>query len=220
MRLAVLARRALAADKELAALNLGVKVRDGVATVWGPVPSAALGLRAVRTVEGVRGIASVHSEMQVTGAGKAEELTVTLPPRQPTRTQSASPDRERGELPALVLPTRRSRDDGPGEGLPAMTPARAVPGPRPAVVLGPPAPARPPAEHTTSRAPSVRPAEGLVEAVERVRRAEARFGAVRVEVRGTTVVVHGGEAVGEDVMALAQALRRLRGVQRVLLQDE
>src|SRR3954470_14031744 len=35
--LTVRARQALRRDKELAPLNLGVKVREGVATLWGPV---------------------------------------------------------------------------------------------------------------------------------------------------------------------------------------
>ena len=42
LRLTVLARRALQGDPALGRLNLGVRVRDGVATVWGPVPSDAV----------------------------------------------------------------------------------------------------------------------------------------------------------------------------------
>jgi hypothetical protein len=40
-----------------------------------------------------------------------------------------------------------------------------------------------------------------------------------VELQDRTVVLHGGESPGEDVMALARALSRLSGVERVVLQD-
>src|SRR5947207_6099690 len=40
------ARRLLLEDPDLAPLNLGVRVRNRVATLWGPVPSADLALKA------------------------------------------------------------------------------------------------------------------------------------------------------------------------------
>src|SRR5919199_5069111 len=42
-RLELKALEALMQDEVLAPLNLGLTVRDHVATLWGPVPSAALG---------------------------------------------------------------------------------------------------------------------------------------------------------------------------------
>jgi hypothetical protein len=63
------------------------------------------------------------------------------------------------------------------------------------------------------------PATPLATSVERLRLADARFRGIRVELNGATVLVRGGEARGEDVMALARALSRLSGVERVVVKD-
>src|SRR5262249_12700700 len=59
MGLAVHVRGALMEDAELASYNVGVKVRDGVAVLWGPLPSAELQRRALKRAEEVRGVLSV-----------------------------------------------------------------------------------------------------------------------------------------------------------------
>lgn len=48
--LTVQARKQLLDDPELAQLNIGVKVSRRIATLWGPVPSAPLALRAEQRV--------------------------------------------------------------------------------------------------------------------------------------------------------------------------
>src|SRR4051794_23423697 len=60
VRLTSHARRALLEDCQLAPLNLGVKVKDGVATLWGPVPSEKVAEEALERVKGVEGIAGVR----------------------------------------------------------------------------------------------------------------------------------------------------------------
>jgi hypothetical protein len=68
--IAVQARRALFEDPTLAPLNLGVSVRQRIAMLWGPVPSAAIGLRAVDRVRRVLGVAEVRSELYIEASGE------------------------------------------------------------------------------------------------------------------------------------------------------
>jgi hypothetical protein len=224
-RATVRARQALAADPELGPLNLSVWVRRGTATLWGPVPSAEAGRRAARRVSQVEGVEYIRNEFYVSARARPrDELVLSLP--EPTRTEVASPDRETEALPRALLRALAEKaappDIGPGEGLPPMASTRpaakavqpvsresVAPAPPPRARLLPPVPLGP--------APAVEP---LAAAVERVRRGEARFVPVRATVSGSTVTLRPGEAAGEDVTALAQALRRLPGVTEVLIRSE
>lgn len=62
---ALRARQALHADARLADCNLGVSVRAGVATLWGPVPDAALARDAVARLNLIAGVRSVVDETYV-----------------------------------------------------------------------------------------------------------------------------------------------------------
>jgi hypothetical protein len=78
LQLTVHVRKALTADEVLAPLNIGVRVDKGVAILWGPAPSAAAALRAIRTARTVAGLDDVRSEMRI---APVQELAVTpLPP--------------------------------------------------------------------------------------------------------------------------------------------
>lgn len=61
----VRARRVLHDDPSLGKLNLGVEVEKGVATVWGPVPSVAVGHVAAAKLEGLKGIDQVRPNFYV-----------------------------------------------------------------------------------------------------------------------------------------------------------
>jgi hypothetical protein len=54
--------------------------------------------------------------------------------------------------------------------------------------------------------------------VERVRQSDPRFHGIQVEVRGPTLLLRGPGVPGENIMALAQALSVLPGVERVRVQ--
>lgn len=69
--LTILARRALLLDAELGPLNLGVRVRNRVATLWGPVPSAGLGFKAEQRLRGLVELLEVHNELMVAPASAA-----------------------------------------------------------------------------------------------------------------------------------------------------
>ncbi len=195
LRLTVLARRALQGDPALARLNLGVRVRDGVATVWGPVPSGAVARRIAATLKSIDGIDEVRSELQVRRPAERPLLAdIGIPPRMPTRT-AAKPDTASG----TIRPRPREA---------AVVATERKPQPRPAT----------PAAIRGAAPPT--PAVPLSIAVARVRRSEPRFGAILVELRGDVVVINRSGADPEDVTALAQALRRVRGVSEVMVASD
>jgi hypothetical protein len=50
-----------------------------------------------------------------------------------------------------------------------------------------------------------------------LRRSDKRYAPIQWEVRGRAVTLHGAAARSEDLMAFAQAVARLPGVERVIL---
>jgi hypothetical protein len=58
-------RRLLLLDPELAPLNLGVRVRNRVATLWGPVPTAELGFKAEARLRTLLELIEVRNELIV-----------------------------------------------------------------------------------------------------------------------------------------------------------
>src|SRR5437868_1164670 len=68
-RLTVRAREAMRKDELLRDLNLGVTVRNHVATLWGPVPSKLLSRRSAECVRRVPGIADVVNRLVVETPG-------------------------------------------------------------------------------------------------------------------------------------------------------
>ena len=198
LELTVQVRRALRNDASLRPLNVGVTVRDGVAMLWGPVPTVEDGRRAAKVAEGVQGIAAVRSELRLEKGHPDDLLAIPVPVDPPTRTDAASPDPVSGSLGTL---TRRN---------PARFPLTSQ-GPPPSVALMAPVAAPP---RTTPVAPS--PAE----AVESLRQSERRFRGIWAEVRGGTVALHPAAASREDVTAFCQLLARVPGVQRVVVKND
>jgi osmotically-inducible protein OsmY len=190
------AREALGKDQELAPLNLGVKVRKGVATLWGPVPSEALIRRATQALEKVRGVYEVRSEVYVVAP---QPGPVVLPlPEPPSRTESASPDRFASRL--NDLPGRTT--EAPGAHVTLRGPVAADdPPPKP--------------EAAPMRNPDKPPVESVEKAVERLRQSDLRFQSIKTEVSGSTVIVHGGTVRGEYVTKFALEVSKLPGVEKV-----
>ena len=65
LQLTIYARRALLGDKDLAPLNVFVRVEEGVATLSGPVPSREMAEHAVAVVKKVEGIREVRNDLSV-----------------------------------------------------------------------------------------------------------------------------------------------------------
>jgi BON domain len=201
LELTVHARRALRADASLGPLNLGVRVHDGVATLWGPVPTVEDVRRAVQVLEAVSGLAAVRSELRLEKGQPNDLLALPVPEDPPTRTDAASPDPLSGSLGTL---TRRN---------PANFPPSA--GPPPVAALLPPVTAAPAAPPRAAPAP-LAPAE----VVEALRLSERRFRRIRAEVRGGTVFLHPADTPREDVMAFYQVLAHVPGVERVVVKND
>jgi hypothetical protein len=64
------------------------------------------------------------------------------------------------------------------------------------------------------------PVEDVRQAVERLRQSDLRFQAIQVEVRADVVVVRGGRSRAEYVTAFAQAVAKLPGVARVVVEPQ
>ncbi len=227
LTLGVHVRRALLEDPALGPLNLGIKVRDGNVVLVGPVPSAELAHKAIQKVGKVRGVQHVKSELYLARGNEREPIQLPLTEEPPTQTQSASPDPTSGSLGTLT--GRVPPIALPPSGRTAAVPP--VPAPPPPAVSAPAAPAAIPSGSGVSLlAPVVEPspappaaspaaADSLTAAVERVRQGDPRFRRIHVEVRGTTLLLNGADVPGEHVMALAQALSVLPGVERVRVQS-
>lgn len=224
MRLTVLARRALAEDRDLAPYRLGVEVREGIATVWGDVPSDAVSRKARERLQAISGIHGVRSDLIAGSVQKRELAELSVPSRVPPRivVEAAKPDprtgaiRKRqqavvvgGDVPRAVKPG--DLPDPRAQPLPEEKPQRAV------VLLPPSAVRRDRAEAARDEA-EAQPGETLSEAVERVRASDRRFRFIPVEVSGGTVIIGRGDE--EGVTALREALRRVRGVREVVLSGE
>src|SRR5450755_115852 len=67
LALTIQARGLLLRDRELAALNVGVRVRNRVAVLWGPVPSAEMAFKAEVYLRGLVELIEVRNELHVTG---------------------------------------------------------------------------------------------------------------------------------------------------------
>ena len=145
-RMTSLARLALDNDAQLGALNLGVSVRDHVATVWGAVPSPALASRAVTCLGRLPGVDRV--ENQLTVESPSDPLVDFL--KLPARPLSPKPiPGMRALEPTETLPSSTRTSHGPvpvWHPPPVFTPA-------PAPVLTPAPVAAAPVPKLASRTP-------------------------------------------------------------------
>ena len=201
IQLTVHARTALADDPVLGPTNLGVRVQDNVAVLWGPVPTEEARRRAVDLLKKVKGVfdvrdADVYVADSPPRTAPAPARTELPPPPTdgPTRTESDSPDPATGTIGALTA-------------RPAVEPPAA-----PIVLLGAPTPV---AEAAPARTVAAAPPEDLAAALSRARLADARFLAVDYRLEGDAVVLGPGTGRPEDAMAFARAISHLPGLARI-----
>jgi hypothetical protein len=197
---AVRARRALQEEPALSALNLGVRVENGVATVWGPVPSLDVGRRAVARLEALKGVTKVQPNFYVQER-RDGTLDIARADGAPERIEAAKPEIETGKLPVTTATVVGRRDNATNGG-PSLF------APRPAKS------ARPEPQGDAGKSPG-----SLDAGVRLAQQSEKRFKRIPVEVRGGTLLVRRGKSPGDDVMDLVQKLRRLPGVREVILAD-
>ncbi|HTU21613.1 MAG TPA: BON domain-containing protein [Gemmataceae bacterium] len=200
-------RRTLREDAPLKELNLGVRMVGGVAKLSGPVPSQELKQRVIRIVERVEGVLKVSAgDLYVSSASHGPKpMIVVLENEQPTQTRSASP-----RMPSSVgAPTPTG-----GEGVPPLVGQQVT-------LLAPeasPRPARvPKSARLTAQPRAASPRVSISPAVEALRRRDRRFQSIRTRVQGSTVYIFPSDDPSEDPMMFAQAIRRLPGVQHVIV---
>lgn len=209
-------RRALREDDQLRPLNLCVHMSGGVAALAGPVPTPELKQRAITLVGRLDGVLLVNSkELYIsTSEQSGKRLVVVIQEDRPVQTRSASVG---GEW----------RVEGGGNNAPAG-------GSQQITLLAPemaaPAAQKPPASklaegkaggtRLTANPHPVSPAVSIGIALEQLRRRERGYQQIRARVQGTTVFVYPGDATSEDTMSFAQAVRRITGVQHVILSSD
>jgi|SRR5579875_2029147 osmotically-inducible protein OsmY len=186
-------RRALRQDAQLRPLNLGVHISGGIADLSGPVPTVELQRKALAIVQRVEGVLAVNAKdlyVSLSDQG-GKRLSVLLQDDHPTQTRSASPGSPAG---------------GTGQQVALLAPEMLAPAARGAEAARLTAHPHPPS-----------PTAAISAAIEQMRRCEIRYQQIRTQVQGATVYVFPGGAASEEVMTFAQAVRRLPGVQHVIM---
>jgi hypothetical protein len=222
----ILARAVLAAvdaDPQFKDVNLVVSVVNRVAVIGGPVASADVGKRAEAAVRKVTGVAEVKNHCYV--EARPDPFLKAVAER-----VGAAPRPLLADLPPVVPPPRTGTPAAavpPETALAAASPVETeVVAQKPATLAGGPTGflGSPTAPATTSamKPPAVLtslPAKGsdLRASVEAVRRADRRYAALAVEPKNGTLVIGGTAPRLADAWDLAQALRQLPGVSRVVV---
>jgi len=201
-------RQTLRQDAQLRPLNLSVRMSGGVASLSGPVPTLELKKRAISVVERVEGVLTVRAkDLYIsTSEGGNKALAVVIQEDRPTQSRSASPGSLSSSLGRSFdsqWPTRNSQQISP------RVPEKAAPAAR-----------APETARLTAHPHPVSSSVSISLAVEQLRRREARYQQIRSRVEGTTVFVYPGDTPSEDAMTFAQAVRRLPGVQHVILSSD
>jgi hypothetical protein len=226
--LAVRAKSALAADPQLAGLTLLVSVVDRIAVVGGPVPDAQYPARIEAVLRKLPGLADVKVSCWVPAGGvdpltkmvgdrlKGDSLpSVVVAPRPAAPPAASIPPLTVAARPAnraVTVQRMAARTgfllDPVADGGRAITP---LPMPAPAsAVAAPGYPTIPPPAVPTT--PTAVPAQ-----VAALKARERRFGGLTVELRDGTATVAGRAAHSADAWDFADAVRKLPGVERVIL---
>ncbi len=90
-QLTVHARKALSDKTELAHLNLGIRVRQGVVTIWGPVPDKPTAQQVFACLYNLKGVSGVQSELYVGSGGEGVQAFAVPSRRGPIEMASAPP---------------------------------------------------------------------------------------------------------------------------------
>lgn len=216
----------LAADSVLKARSLVVSVVDGVAVVGGPVASADESARIGQLLRVVPGLSDVKVSAWVPVVEDplkrkiADRLNGREQPAAEGRTVAADP-RPSGKVvvqrfaPALP-PVPFLSDPVPAAAKPLSPRTDSAYSPVPAPP--PPAPAGPPPYPTIpSPAVPVTPKQDVAAAIEDVQKDQPRFAGLTTKVQAGTVTIDGAVTDPEDAWAFAALVRKVPGVDRVVL---
>jgi hypothetical protein len=234
--LEVKAKAALAAEPGLAGLALMVSVVDRIAVVGGPVPDAGVAARVEAAVRKVPGLTDVRVSCWVPVADdgqlrklvgeklRAEPAEPVVPPLAIVPRPSPEPVPPTLPLTLAPRPTEEPQPTGTvtvqriaapqglaGLLLDPVAAGGVLPMPAPATAY----PAIPAA--AVPVVPAVGP--GSVPAVLAALRKDPRFAGLTVELKAGVAVIGGRAAHADDAWEFAAAVRKLPGVERVVLGD-
>ncbi len=187
--------------------DIFVSVRGPTATLTGTLPSEMLKRRALRLAR-VPGIEEVRDELRVVTPTGEPDVPTPFPDGPPPGELTGRPKGER------TTQVPRKTDLPEPDPRPSLADAVSLGQPVP-ITSSPAAPNRGPAEMGPPRPLAAAP--DLSAAVEALRQKEPRWQRVTVEVRQKTVYLRGTVGRWNDVNDLTNAVRRLPGVEAVVL---
>lgn len=198
------ARDALADDKYLLKFNLGVRVQNGVARLWGPVPDVNVAERAVERLRAVPGIRRIVDATHLI----AEDVSVRRR-EQPKQPRPGLPD------PVITLPLPEPevttlfppRRDLPQRQFMSPSPAALTRNESGTVVRA----------TATLLGPVAAPSEDLRQRVAQDLAKDSRFRAVYCHVENRVVTLSGRFERWEDLWDCVSFISRLPQVERVVI---
>ncbi len=221
----MLARTALTAidaDPDLRGVNVVVSIVDRVAVIGGPVSGQRQSKRVEEIIRSIPGIADVRNTCFVSAGPDpllntvAEKLVSSLPPR-PMLFDLP------GVITGTVGPSSPTSGNGSSTTMVATTdPAKPVVALKPsaeASVLGGPVSPAPPAPVSVGSSPVpgtlTANRNDVIAMTDAVRKTEARFARLTVEIRDGVLVIAGAAPLAADAWDYAEKLRAIPGVTRV-----
>jgi hypothetical protein len=223
-QIAFQARKLFLKDPALAPLNLGVDVRDRVATVWGPVPSARDANRAVEMVRGMEGVTAIRNELRIEPDCNKSRASAALQPR-------------------LALTINKDDKSPPAPSDASWTPAHSASTPSKAGLHSSPWDRGPPSSSTSTKPLAMvdrtdpvskhrmmpvtrvqhlplREAAPLATAIADLQERNADFAQIRYRIQGKLVFLFRTTSTSSDaVFRMAQALSELPEVEGVIVRD-
>lgn len=209
-RLTLESRQSLNADEKLAALNLGVSVKAGIATLFGPVPSEELARRAEARVRVVTGLRNVRNELHVAPPAEPDlrKLAAALEKSGPTGPTLPEPILTLDPAGIAALPPK-AQHAPPVSTLFSL--AKSDPAPTMIAPVQPtghgPIPPRFPGE---ANDPSAE--------IEQLRRSDKRYQGLQAKWSHGVVSVSGSLRKWPDLWDFADAVSKLPGVERVRIE--
>ncbi len=216
--LTVLARKALLDDRDLASLNLGVRVHRRVATLWGPVPSIATAQRAIAMLTNLPELVRVQNDLHIADESLPFSAATSTPLPQIPAATPALPVTLTGRMPEAAAPAAVAKPDPAAITDGAWQSARPAQDPRMPdhrefeMVLPSLRVPTPPLSDPASAA-----LDRSIEKSTRDLQSKQRFQAIHVQVKDALVTLAG--APSPALYDFAHAVSHLPGVRRVIVTE-
>jgi hypothetical protein len=231
----LLARNVLHGDPQLAPLNLGVKVRDRVVTLWGPVPDLVLGVKAAELLRLQPEFRAIRNELYFEEDFSFLQIRRLndLPPLQLTPAPPARRDAPVTLLPPVKVEEASVRPFGPPGTLTMRPmdkkPPRAIVAEKAAGVDATPKDAGKTQDaaiirsgatgpRTSAVAPTP-PESSLEQSIRKLQHSQNRFRELTFEVKDGVVTLRGPVQRAEALYEMAGAVSQVPGVVRVLVRE-